>query len=127
MPWELRVESPLIRIRIFGDRGFAVDNIVLFLLFAVFIPFFFFASMYAQIGLGQSASEAGLFLLIFFAGFATASQWGGRLLDQQRRASDDGAGLPPRRDRLCALGRRLPDLSSATSGTTSCLQGRGSG
>jgi fucose permease len=38
--------------------------------------------MYAQISLGESASETGLYLLIFFAGFATASQWGGRMLDK---------------------------------------------
>ncbi len=41
-----------------------------------FIPLFFFASMYAQISLGESASETGLYLLIFFAGFAIASQYG---------------------------------------------------
>ena len=35
-----------------------------------FVPLFFFASMYAQISLGESASETGLYLLIFFAGFA---------------------------------------------------------
>jgi fucose permease len=38
--------------------------------------------MYAQISLGESASETGLYLLIFFAGFATASQWGGKILDR---------------------------------------------
>ena len=47
-----------------------------------FVPLFFFASMYAQISLGESASETGLYLLIFFAGFATASQWGGKMLDR---------------------------------------------
>ena len=35
-----------------------------------FVPLFFFASEYAQISLGESASETGLYLLIFFAGFA---------------------------------------------------------
>ena len=50
---------------------------------AVFIPFFFFASIYAQASLGYSATEAGLFLLVFFGGFATASQWGGRILDKR--------------------------------------------
>src|SRR4051812_26372936 len=40
------------------------------------------SSMYAQISLGESASETGLYLLIFFAGFATASQWGGKILDR---------------------------------------------
>jgi fucose permease len=59
-----------------------VDNIILFLLMIPFVPLFFFASMYAQISLGESASQTGLYLLIFFAGFATASQRGGRLLDK---------------------------------------------
>ena len=47
-----------------------------------FMPLFFFASEYAQISLGESASETGLYLLIFFAGFATATQWGGKMLDR---------------------------------------------
>jgi EmrB/QacA subfamily drug resistance transporter len=81
--YELRVEDPLIRVRIFKNRGFAVDNAVLFLLSLVFIPLTLFASMYAQLALGQSASEAGLYLLIFFGGFATAAQVGGRLLDSR--------------------------------------------
>jgi fucose permease len=45
------------------------------------VPLFFFASLYAQIALGDSASNAGLLLLVFFGGFAIASQWGGRILD----------------------------------------------
>ncbi|MDX6635052.1 MAG: hypothetical protein QOF06_1255 [Solirubrobacterales bacterium] len=80
--YELRTENPLLRLEIFKDRGFAVDNIILFLLMIPFVPLFFFASMYAQISLGESASQTGLYLLIFFAGFATASQWGGRMLDR---------------------------------------------
>jgi len=80
--YELRVANPLLRIRIFQDRAFAVDNIVLFLLMIAFVPLFFFASMYAQISLGESASETGLYLLIFFAGFAVASQRGGNVLDR---------------------------------------------
>jgi fucose permease len=54
---------------------------VLFFSMVAFIPVFFFASMYAQIALGNSVSEAGLYLLTFFAGFAVASQFGGRMLD----------------------------------------------
>jgi EmrB/QacA subfamily drug resistance transporter len=80
--FELRVANPLLRLSIFRDRAFAVDNVVLFLLMIPFVPLFFFASMYAQISLGESASETGLYLLIFFAGFATASQWGGKILDR---------------------------------------------
>ncbi len=80
--YELRVENPLLRLDVFRDRAFAVDNIILFLLMIPFVPLFFFASMYAQVSLGESASETGLYLLIFFAGFAVASQWGGRVLDK---------------------------------------------
>ncbi|HMI80178.1 MAG TPA: MFS transporter [Solirubrobacterales bacterium] len=80
--YELRAENPLLRLEVFRDRAFAIDNAVLFLLMVPFVPLFFFASMYAQISLGESASETGLYLLIFFAGFATASQYGGKVLDR---------------------------------------------
>ncbi len=80
--YQLRIENPLLRLRIFENRAFAVDCVILFLLMIPFVPLFFFASEYAQISLGESASETGLYLLIFFAGFATASQWGGKMLDQ---------------------------------------------
>jgi len=80
--YQLRVDNPLLRLRIFENRAFAVDMVVLFLLMIPFVPLFFFASEYAQISLGESASETGLYLLIFFAGFATASQWGGKMLDK---------------------------------------------
>jgi EmrB/QacA subfamily drug resistance transporter len=80
--YELRIENPLLRLSVFADRAFSVDNIILFLLMIPFVPLFFFASMYAQISLGESASETGLYLLIFFAGFAIASQYGGKILDR---------------------------------------------
>jgi len=56
---------------------------VLFLLMIVFLPLFFFASLYAQVSLGDDASGAGLYLLVFFGGFAAGSQWGGRILDSR--------------------------------------------
>ena len=79
---QLNATNPLLRLRIFENRAFAVDNAVLFFLMIAFVPLFFFASEYAQISLGESASETGLYLLIFFAGFATATQWGGKMLDR---------------------------------------------
>jgi EmrB/QacA subfamily drug resistance transporter len=107
---ELRQREPLIRVRLFEDRGFFVDNAVLLLMSAVFVPFFFFASVYAQAALGYSATNAGLFLLVFFGGFATAAQWGGRIFDKR--------GARPAVVLGCALsavgfylwGRQLPDL-----------------
>ncbi|MFJ3789648.1 MFS transporter [Kitasatospora sp. NPDC090091] len=85
---ELRSADPLIKLRVFADRAFAADNAVLFFAMIAFVPVFFFASVYAQVALDQSANDAGLYLLIFFAGFGPASQIGGRLLDRR------GAKLP---------------------------------
>ena len=79
--YELRQTDPLIRVRLFSQRAFAADNAVLLLMSAVFVPFFFFASVYAQASLGDTATEAGIFLLVFFAGFASAAQLGGRITD----------------------------------------------
>ena len=59
-----------------------VENIVLAIAMLAFVPVFFFASEYAQISLGKSASQASLVLLYFFLGFATAAQIGGRMLDR---------------------------------------------
>jgi MFS family permease len=53
-----------------------------------FVPVFFFASVYSQVSLRYDATSAGLYLLVFFAGFAPAAQVGGRLLDSR------GAKLP---------------------------------
>jgi EmrB/QacA subfamily drug resistance transporter len=79
---ELRTTVPLIQVRIFKIRPFAVENIVLGVANMVFIPTFFFASEYAQLGLGKSASGASLLLLYFFLGFVVAAQVGGRMLDR---------------------------------------------
>jgi len=79
---ELGTASPLIDVTIFRIRAFRVENIVLGVAMLVFIPVFFFASEYAQIALGKTPSEAGLYLLYFFLGFVIAAQVGGRMLDR---------------------------------------------
>ena len=79
---ELRTDSPMMQVRIFRIRAFLVENLVLGVSMLAFVPVFFFASEYAQLSLGKSASEAGLFLLYFFIGFAVAAQIGGRMLDR---------------------------------------------
>lgn len=79
---ERRTESPLMQVRIFRIRPFLVQNIVLGISMLVFVPVFFFASEYAQIALGKTAQQTGLYLLYFFLGFAVASQIGGRMLDR---------------------------------------------
>ena len=50
---------------------------------AVFVPFFFFASVYSQVSLGENASNAGVYILYFFIGFVIAAQIGGRILDRR--------------------------------------------
>jgi EmrB/QacA subfamily drug resistance transporter len=80
---ELRTPVPLMQVRIFRIRPFLVQNMVLGISMMVFIPIFFFSSEYAQVALGKSPSEAGLYLLYFFLGFVVAAQVGGRVLDRQ--------------------------------------------
>lgn len=79
--FELRTHEPLVPMRLFADRGFAVDNVVLFLLSICFVPLFFFISLYSQIALGESASDAGLVILVFFLGFTVGARRGGAILD----------------------------------------------
>jgi EmrB/QacA subfamily drug resistance transporter len=95
LAWERRAEEPLLRLSIFANRGFAVDTAVLALMSIVFVPFFFFASVYAQVALGESSSSAGEYLLYWFIGFVVAAQIGGRMLDQGgvRRPLVLGTGL----------------------------------
>jgi EmrB/QacA subfamily drug resistance transporter len=80
---EVQVQVPLIRVRIFRDRAFVIDNLVLFFAMIAFVPVFFFASVYSQVSLGYNANRAGLYLLLIFAGFAPAAQVGGRMLDRR--------------------------------------------
>jgi EmrB/QacA subfamily drug resistance transporter len=79
---ETRTASPLMQVGIFRIRPFLVENLVLAVSMLVFIPVFFFASEYAQIALGKSPSQSGLYLLYFFVGFVVAAQIGGRMLDR---------------------------------------------
>ncbi len=79
---EQRTKSPLMKVQIFKNRAFFTENLVLGIAMLTFVPIFFFASEYAQIALGKTAQQAGLYLLYFFLGFAVASQIGGRILDK---------------------------------------------
>ena len=79
---ERRTASPLINMKIFSNRAFAVENLVLFIAMMAFIPVFFFASIYGQVALGEKATTASLLILYFFLGFVVCAQIGGRLLDR---------------------------------------------
>ena len=101
---EMRTASPLMDVTIFRIRAFFVENLVLFIAMAAFIPVFFFASEYAQISLRKTASESGLFLLYFFIGFAVAAQIGGRILDHEGAKRARGHGMRHRRRRIRRVG-----------------------
>ena len=124
---ERRTESPLIKVDIFRIRPFLVENLVLGISMLVFIPVFFFASEYAQISLGKTASNAGLFLLYFFIGFVIAAQIGGRMLD---RAGPSGrwrwAACWPRSASTCGRARS-PTLSFGNQQWYIILAGAGMG
>ncbi|MFG2375278.1 hypothetical protein ACGFY9_27840 [Streptomyces sp. NPDC048504] len=66
---ERRTTPPLLDVELFRDRAFSVQNVVLGVAMAAFVPVFCFTSVYAETGLGNKGSEAGLDLLYFFLGF----------------------------------------------------------
>jgi EmrB/QacA subfamily drug resistance transporter len=79
---ERRTDSPLINVRIFGNRTFTVENVILGIAMMAFIPVFFFASLYGQIALAEKATTSSLLILYFFLGFVVCAQIGGRMLDR---------------------------------------------
>jgi len=79
---ERRTASPLINVRIFNNRPFLVENIILGVAMMAFIPVFFFAALYGQIALAEKATSASLLILYFFLGFVVCAQIGGRMLDR---------------------------------------------
>jgi EmrB/QacA subfamily drug resistance transporter len=79
---ERRTESPLINVRIFENRTFLVENVILGIAMMAFIPVFFFAAIYGQIALGEKATTSSLLILYFFIGFVVCAQIGGRMLDR---------------------------------------------
>jgi EmrB/QacA subfamily drug resistance transporter len=125
--WELHTPEPLLRLEIFRDRGFSVDTIMLGLMSIVFVPYFFFASIYAQLSLGESPTNAGLYLLYFFLGFVIASQIGGRILDSRgaRPAVVFGSALAAVGFYL--LAGKLTDLSLSAQWVYVMIAGAGVG
>ena len=125
--FERRTRDPLIKMGIFTDRAFRVDNGVLFRSMMAFVPVFFFASVYSQVSLGYEAAEAGLYLLVFFAGFAPAAQIGGRILDTRgaKPAIVAGTALATAGFLLWAL--QLPQLNLGAQWWAIVMSGAGIG
>ncbi len=124
---ERATASPVIKVSIFRIRPFLVENLVLAVAMMVYLPVFFFASEYAQVALGKSASEAGLFILFFFLGFVVAAQIGGRILDSRGAKLAVVAGCA-----LAAVGfelwaRKVTQLSFGSQRLYIILAGAGMG
>jgi len=79
---EQRTESPLMNVRIFENRTFLVENVILAIAMMAFIPVFFFAAIYGQVALAEKATTSSLLILYFFLGFVVCAQIGGRMLDR---------------------------------------------
>jgi EmrB/QacA subfamily drug resistance transporter len=125
--WELRTTEPLLRLEIFRDRGFAVDTAALGLMSIAFVPFFFFASVYSQVSLGKTSSEAGLYLLYFFLGFVTLSQIGGRILDRRGARPAIVIGSAISAVGFYLLAGKLTDLSLSRQWLFAAIAGGGIG
>jgi EmrB/QacA subfamily drug resistance transporter len=125
--FELRTPQPLLDLRIFRDRGFATETAVLGLMSVVFIPFFFFASVYAQVSLGKSSSEAGLYLLYFFLGFVILAQIGGRILDARGAKPAVVGGCALAAVGFFLLAGKLTDLSLGAQWVYVMIAGGGVG
>jgi EmrB/QacA subfamily drug resistance transporter len=124
---ELRTTAPLIQVRMFAIRTFLVENIVLFWAMACFLPIFFFASVYAQLGLGYGPNQAGLYLLCFFLGFAPGVQVGGRVLDRVGAKQVVVAGCAIGAIGLALWGKQVVHLSFGTQWYFVALSGFGLG
>jgi EmrB/QacA subfamily drug resistance transporter len=125
--WELRAPEPLLRLQIFADRAFAVDTIVLGLMSVAFVPFFFFASVYAQVSLGKNSSNAGEYILYFFIGFVIMAQIGGRILDRRGAKPAVVAGGALGAVGFYLLAGKLTDLSLGTQSIYVAIAGGGLG
>jgi EmrB/QacA subfamily drug resistance transporter len=127
LAWERRTPEPLLRLEIFRDRAFSVETLVLGLISIVFVPFFFFASVYAQASLGKSSSEAGIYILWFFVGFVILAQVGGRILDRRGAKLAVVAGSALGAVGFYLLAGRLTDLSLGKQTLDIALAGGGLG
>ena len=93
----------------------------------VFVPFFFFGSVYAQVALGKNSSEAGEYILWFFVGFVIAAQIGGRILDRRGARPTVVFGGALSAVGFFLLAGKLTDLSLGAQRLDIALAGAGLG
>lgn len=79
---ERRVGQPLVKLEVFGERGFSLSVLAMLFASIAFVSTFFFLSVYGQVSLNLSALDTGLLFLKFFIGFVVAAQVGSRRFDR---------------------------------------------
>jgi EmrB/QacA subfamily drug resistance transporter len=77
---ELRTTSPLLQLRLFGNRLFRSTSVVITIAAAAFLGVLFVAPLFFQIGLGLSALQSGLNTFPEAIGVMVGSQIASRLL-----------------------------------------------
>jgi EmrB/QacA subfamily drug resistance transporter len=80
--WELHVDQPMLPMRFFADRGFAVGNASAFMLYASLYGMVFYIAQYLQVALGYSPFAAGLRFLPWTALMFVVAPVSGRLADR---------------------------------------------
>jgi fucose permease len=93
----------------------------------VFVPFFFFGSVYAQVSLAKSSSNAGVYLLWFFIGFVIMAQVGGRVLDRRGAKPAVVGGSALAAVGFFLLAGKLTDLSFSAQELYIAIAGGGLG
>jgi predicted MFS family arabinose efflux permease len=113
---ELSTAYPLVQMRYFKNRAFAADNAILFLVSIAFVPMFLFASLYSQISLGDDASNAGLYIGTFFAGYVIAAQRGGAMLDKAGVKAPAALGCAIAAVGFYLWANQMPDMDYSNGG-----------
>jgi len=84
--WERRARTPMVDLRLFRLRSYALGTAIALLYFAGFTAVFFIFTLYLQNGLGYSALGAGLAITPFAVGSGLASAVGGRIVTRYGRS-----------------------------------------
>jgi len=78
----LRVDRPLLEMRLFKDRSFSMANVATFVFGAILYGSMFLLPLYYQVVRGESALAAGLLMAPQGVGAALTMPWGGRMTDK---------------------------------------------
>ncbi|HEU5006514.1 MAG TPA: DHA2 family efflux MFS transporter permease subunit [Jatrophihabitantaceae bacterium] len=91
--WELRVARPMLPMRLFANRAFAIGNAAALLMTAAIIGTVFFLAQYLQLSLGYSPLQAGLRFLPWTTTLFVVAPVAGRLSDRTGARALVAAGL----------------------------------